>query len=136
MEYYFYNAAIGSFQRCQANPQYDCLHCNAFEVCSVYESDYSPEVTEAVETAGKITGQAQSIAEKSAISVAILAILFNVRFSESLVKAIQIIVLFDKLRLVNVNFNDGGILGYFLEEVFSAFDSSWVKTDDYIHTGK
>lgn len=52
-----------------------------------------------------------------------------------MVKAIQIIVLFDKLRLVNVNFEDG-LLGYFLKKVFSAFDSNLIHVDDYTTTAK
>lgn len=146
-DYYFYNSKIGSFQRCETNPNHNCLRCSDFGVCLKYvanateptqppePTDYSPETIETVEIAGKITGQAQSIAEKSSFSLAILAVLFNIRFSESLIKAIQIIVLFDKLRLVNVNFK-GGLLGYFLEKVYSAFDSNMVKTNDYIHTAR
>lgn len=138
MDYYFYNATIGSFQRCQTNPNKNCLRCTAFEVCIKYISnstDFSTEIVNAVEKTGEIVGQAQNIAEKSGISIALFAILFNIRFSEPLVKAIQIIVLFDKLRLVNVNF-DGGLLGYFLEKVFSAFEENFIKTDDYITTAR
>jgi hypothetical protein len=49
---------------------------------------YSPEVIETVEAAGKAVGQAQSLAEKSGATLALLGILLNIRCSGPIVKAI------------------------------------------------
>lgn len=107
---------------------------NSFTIPVANITNFSPEVIASVETTGKAVGQAQSVAEKSGATLAIIGIMLNIRFSGPLVKAIQIIVLFDKLRLINVKFD--GLIGYFLEKVFKAFDSNIVSKDDYVLTAK
>jgi hypothetical protein len=110
------------------------LRPNTVTIPIANATTFSPELVEAVGATGQVIGQAQGLTEKGGASIALIAILLNVRFSGPLVKAIQIIVLFDKLRLINVRFD--GLLGYFLEKIFQAFDSNIISKDDYVQTAK
>jgi hypothetical protein len=90
---------------------------------------YNEEVLAATATTGKVLGNSNLITEKSGIAISIFTIFANVRISGAMLKAIQIIILFDKMRFVNVEF--GGLMGYFLDVIFKAFDSSVLKRDNY-----
>jgi hypothetical protein len=79
-------------------------------------TDYSEELIGLTETTGFVVGNSNLVTEKVSIAVSIFTIFANVKISGSMMKALQIIILFDKMRFINVDFT--GLMGYFLNVVF------------------
>jgi hypothetical protein len=64
----------------------------------------------------------------------IIGTLVNVDISGSMMKAIQFILLFDKLRLINVYYDN--LLGVFMESIVEAFKARLINIDDFEDSAK
>jgi hypothetical protein len=82
------------------------------------ESPYSEAITQAVSGAATVGN-----------SAIVLGTIFNVDISGTMMKAIQFILLFDKLRLLNVQYEN--LLGEFMDSIYSAFKARIINIDDY-----
>ena len=89
---------------------------------------------ELAESSGEAVGRTGSaLASLSTVAV-VLGSVIGADMSGSMLKAIQFILLFDKLRLINVEL--GSILGGFMEMVYEAFKSNLVEKDDFEQVAK
>jgi hypothetical protein len=66
--------------------------------------------------------------------ISIIVVLMNFDISGTIFKVIQIINLFDKLRLMNIRLN--GLLGKFLDSIAEMFNTNLIQKDDYHLTAK
>lgn len=95
---------------------------------------YDEAVLNATASAGSGVGTASSITSTFGSSAVVLGTVLNLDMSGSMIKALQFILLFDKLRLINVKLDN--LLGTFMTAIYEAFKVNLINVDDYEETAK
>lgn len=93
---------------------------------------YSVSLSNAISTTGKSLGIISKIANFIGIGSILFGAAANLDISTNMIKAIQFILLFDKLRLINVQYEN--LLGDFMNAIYKDFQTKLIQTDDYEET--
>lgn len=94
----------------------------------------SEKILNTTASAGNTFGAASSITSQIGTGGILLGTIVNVGVSGTIIKALQFILLFDKLRFINVKLDN--LLGIFMDAIYKAFNVNLIDVDDYELTAK
>ena len=89
-------------------------------------------VEKTTETSGEAVGQTGRVVVTLSTASVLLGSKLSADVSGSMLKGIQFILVFDKLRLIKVNLD--GLLGRFMKAVYEAFQFNFIEKDDFHET--
>lgn len=99
-------------------------------------TSYDQSLLETTSSIGSQVGTVSSWTSQIGALTVILGTLFNFKLQASgaIIKALQFILLFDKLRFIHVKLDN--ILGVFMNSIYEAFKVNIIDIDDYERTAK